>query len=356
MSNSREQLWLSLLSAGLVQGPEPSDAELTSPWYVKVLLGFSGWLAALFLLGFIGVGFAEIIKNEVAAIITGIVMIGIAYAMLRVARNEFVEHLALAVSLAGQALVTIGIFQIFERHDGISWTLLAIFEIPLMLFIPNFVHRVITTLVATLGFYMALNAVGMTFVFSGVILFAAAWLWLNEFQRPRSIRMLQAIGYGLVLALIPLKGSALFGYRSLGWHEARVHAGAWVQPWMAELLTAAVFIYVVWRLLQRYQHTDTQSFTIAALFAALVISLASFQAQGITVGIVILLLGFAVSNRILLGVGIVALLFFISSYYYLLNTTLLVKAINLFGIGLVLLGARWLLLRWLPGARETRHG
>lgn len=355
MSHTREQLWASLHTAGLVPAPTPPHVELTSPWYVKALLGFSGWLAALFLLGFIGVGFAELIRNEVAAIVLGVIMIGIAYAMLRVAKNEFVEHLALAVSLAGQALVAIGIFQIFERREGLTWAILMLCELPLMLFIPNFVHRVMTTMLTTLCFAMALAAFGVSFVFTGIVLFAAAWLWLDEFQHPRSLRMFEAIGYGLVVALLPLKGSAMFGYRSLGWHADKPASGIWVQPWMAELLTAAVLVYVVWRLLQRYQQNANKTLTVAALAGALVIALASFQAQGITVGIVILLLGFASSNRILLGLGIVALLFFVSSYYYFLNTTLLMKALNLCVVGVVLLAVRWGLLHLAPAAKEPAH-
>lgn len=354
MNTTNTPLWTSLHSAGLVTGTAPIQTELTSPWYVKVLLGFSGWLAALFLLGFIGAGFVFIVKNEIAAIITGIAMIGVAFALLQAAKNEFLEHLALAVSLAGQALVIFGIFQLTHQRDDIAWVILTLFEIPIVLIIPNFVHRVMTTVIAAMGFYMSLDAFGAAFVFSGIILFIVAWLWLNEFRYPRLMRMFQAIGYGLVFALLPLKGSALFGYRSIGWYSGRSHPELWVQPWMGELLIAVVFIYVVWRLLQRYHQPLGGVFTTATLFAALIVSLASMQAQGITVGIVILLLGFSSNNRILVGLGIVSLLFFVSSYYYLLNTTLLVKAGILFSVGVILLGARWVLMSLLPTTKGTQ--
>jgi hypothetical protein len=361
MKTTTSQLWSDLASAGIVQGPAPAQTGQTSPWYVKVLLGFSGWLAALFLLGFIGAGFVFIVKNEVAAIITGLLMIGAAYAMLRAASNEFVEHLAMAISLAGQALVGFGIFrllnsELFGRHTGVSWLLLTLFEIPVMLLIPNFTHRVLTTLIVTFGFSMSLNAFGAGFVFGGIILFIAVWIWLTEFDDPRTLRLKQAIGYGLVFALIPLKGSALFGYHSLVWYMARTRPGAWVQPWMGEALIAVVFVYVVWRLLQRYQQSVTAPLTIATLLAAAIISLASIEAHGITIGITILLLGFAGSNKILQGLGIIALLFFVSSYYYLLDTTLLVKAMILLAVGLILLCVRWALVRLLAAAQEAQHG
>ena len=79
------------------------------------------------------------------------------------------------------------------------------------------------------------------------------------------------------------------------------------------------------------------------------------EVQGITVGIVILVLGFSGANRVLLGLGSVSLLFYISSYYYLLDTTLLDKSLSLFIVGLVLLIIRWLMSHILPIKKGTRH-
>ncbi len=72
-----------------------------------------------------------------------------------------------------------------------------------------------------------------------------------------------------------------------------------------------------------------------------------------TAGMVVMLLGFAGGNRVLLGLGIVSLLFYISSYYYLLDATLLAKAQILLIVGLVLLAVRWLLLHPIPGGKEA---
>ncbi len=56
MSRTGEDLWGSLLKAGLVEGQPPATDTIESPWYVKAILAFSGWLAAIFLLGFRGCG------------------------------------------------------------------------------------------------------------------------------------------------------------------------------------------------------------------------------------------------------------------------------------------------------------
>lgn len=355
MSRQTEQIWTTLLQAGLVQGPAPETGKLESPWYVKVLLAFSGWLAALFLLGFIGMGFQFIMESNTASFITGGLMIGGAFAILRMPKNEFFEHLALAVSLAGQALIVLAIFDITKRNDEMAWVLVALLQVPLAVVMPNFVHRVLSSFIAAFAFSMALTSMGAPYVFSSVIMFLAAWLWLNEFRYPQHMRKIRAVGYGLVLALIQLKGSALFGLGTMGWRSAHNQPELWIQPWMGEVLAGAVTLYVVWQLLQRRGQALSGRLAITALMGTLLLCAVSMEAKGITVGMVIMLLGFAGGNRVLLGLGIVSLLFYISSYYYLLDTTLLAKAQTLLIVGLVLLAVRWLMLRIIPGGKEAKH-
>ena len=352
MSRQPEQLWMTLLQAGLVQGTAPEPSGLESPWYVKGLLAFSGWLAALFLLGFIAVAFKFIIKSGPISFITGAAMIGGAFAILRIPKNEFFEHLGLAVSLAGQALVVWGIFELTNQNDKLAWMLIAQLQVPLAVVMPNFVHRVFSSFVAAFAFAMALSAMRVPYVFSGIVVFLAAWLWLNEFRYPQHMRKVRAIGYGLVLALIQLKGSVLFGYLGMSWRSGRNSSELWVQPWMGEVLAGAVTLYVVWQLLQRHGQAISDRLAITALLGTLLLCAVSMEAPGITAGIVIMLLGFAGGNRVLLGLGIVSLLFYMSSYYYLLDATLLAKALTLLIVGLILLAVRWIMLGIMPVQKE----
>ena len=62
----------------------------------------------------------------------------------------------------------------------------------------------------------------------------------------------------------------------------------------------------------------------------------------------ILLLGYANGTRLLTALGIIALLWYSSSYYYVLDATLLVKAGWLAATGAAVLAGRWLLRQtWL---------
>ncbi len=353
MSTQTGNVWSTLQQAGLVQGSAPESNQQDSPWYIKLLLAISGWLAALFLLGFLGAGFDFVFRNAATSLIVGSIMICAAFALLRVPKNDFVEHIALAVSLAGQALLIWVIFD--STNSTTSWLVTAILQLGLAAVMPNFVHRVISSFVSAFCFSAGLAASGVPYIAGSIVMFTAAWLWLHEFNYPEHMRKQKAIGYGLVLGLIQIKGSALFGLSTLGWRAAEADLMLWVQPWMGEVLTGAVTLYVVWTILKRLGHALSDPITIVALSGTVLLTIVSMEARGITVGMLILLLGFAVSNRVLMGLGIISLLFYISSYYYLLNTTLLAKSQTLLIVGLVLLAARWLLLRIAPTHKEADH-
>lgn len=344
MSNASTSLWQTLQTAGLVQGDQPPQATPDSPWFVKVLLGFSGWFAALFVLGFLGAGFMVVFRHSGTAFVLGVVLIGVAYVILRIPRNEFLSQLALAISLAGQALLVFAIYDDYEPHAYIIWGLIALMQLPLAIFMPNFIHRVLSTLFACFAMHMFLILVGASYVFSGILLFIAAWLWLNEFRYPRYMQVMRAIGYGIVLAVIPLKGSLLFQHDLRWiWYSSGKPPELWLQPWMGEVLAAVVTVYAVWQILQRYGQVLSNKASVLIMAGVLVFSVVSMEAHGVTVGIVIILLGFYGSNRVLLGLGIIALLLYVSSYYYLMEATLLYKSGVLLLIGMLLLAMHWVL-------------
>jgi uncharacterized membrane protein len=103
----------------------------------------------------------------------------------------------------------------------------------------------------------------------------------------------------------------------------------------------------VWELLRRRHAEIPGRMANPALSGAVILVLVSLEVPGIPVGLCIILLGYAHSNRVLTGLGIAALLLYISTYYYSLDQTLLVKSQALAVSGAALLMLRWLLLKLL---------
>jgi len=103
------EIWEDLRKARLVVGDEPERRDVESPWYVKTLLAFSGWLASIFVFAFLGVAFSSLLDSAPACFVVGGLMIAGAFHILKLPKSEFYEHLGLAISLAGQALIIVAI-------------------------------------------------------------------------------------------------------------------------------------------------------------------------------------------------------------------------------------------------------
>src|SRR5262249_12346056 len=91
------------------------------------------------------------------------------------------------------------------------------------------------------------------------------------------------------------------------------------------------------------------------LAAALILGLASFKAPGVAPAAAILVVGYANGNRVLAGLGIAALVGYLSHYYYSMQSTLLVKSGLLAAAGIALLAARFALHHWWPEKGEASH-
>lgn len=355
---NRAELWSRLQQQSLVDGDLPPVDAATSPWYVRVMLGVAGWIGALFLLGFVGVGFSFVMKSTAAALIVGALGCVAAYAIFRAARdNDFALQFGLAVSLAAQAIFISGLLNGFRQETPILYLLIVLFEATLALLVPNFIHRVLTSAAAAFALSYALNSIGMLGVTSGVVACGLAMIWLDQRRWLGSGNLWRPIGYGLVLALIQIE-SMLLGLHMMLWTTAR-EISWWTQYgwWVGTALVTAVLMWAVMRMLDQQGMSVSSKTGATAMAAVAVVGALSLVAPGLATALLILLLGFTTGNRILMGLGLFALLGFLSHYYYQLQTTLLVKSMVLAASGGILLAARQVLRRVFPitAGTETTH-
>ena len=89
-----------------------------------------------------------------------------------------------------------------------------------------------------------------------------------------------------------------------------------------------------------------------AVLGAIIVAAATLKAPGLGPATAVLVIGFANGNRVLAGLGIIALLGYLSHYYYSLQITLLEKSMVLAGTGIALLIARLALQRYWPQPKE----
>lgn len=351
MTRKTTPLIARLSQAGIPLNEHDTTASPEVPWFVRVLQAFSGWLSALFLLGFIGLGAVSVVDSTAASMGLGLTMIVAAFALLRAARSDVLEHLALAVSLVGQLLVAWAWVMAWEASAYLWWPLFVL-QVVLALVMPSLVHRSFSAFAASLALYMALAMSALEHTASGLVLLALTLFWLNEFRWPRRIRNVQAWGYGLLLGLLVLQGVTYSGQPLPFLYDPQVSALAGIVPWLnAALVTIALLMLCRTTLPAALPFRGR--WAAKACAAALLIM--SFHVPSVGQGVVVLLLGFAIGHRLLVGLGVLSLLLSIGSYYYWLDATLLVKALTLVMIGGLLLGLRWVLRRWL-GSSMAKPG
>jgi len=353
MQTDAQALWSQLVAGGLAAGDAPAAGEMHTPWYVRVMLGIAGIIAAFFLFGFVGVAFVFVLQSQSASIAVGLMVIAAAYLIFRAApRNDFTVMFALAVSIAGQGLVIAGLRPSTQIS---SWAAFALLEATLAILMPNAIHRFLSSYAAAIAFGFVCALSHAYALAGGAAAVPVAWIWFNEAQLSQRHSLVASIGYGLTLALIHLEATSRYG-GVLPWSAESGRAavmGNWTAP--GEALVVVTLIAAVAALLRRNGAMPQAPKMLLGLLAATMVGAASFKAPGIAAGLMIALLGFSNGNRVLTGVGISALLFYVSSYYYFLDATLLTKSGVLLAVSLALLLARWLVLNVLMPDEEHRN-
>jgi hypothetical protein len=304
-------------------------------------MGFCGWLSALFVLSFFGLALVQIWDNEFALFLTGLIFISSAYFILKQSDSEFITHLGLAISFAGQFFLAVGIFETVGNISSEVWAAITFVNCLLAYFMPSYLHRVMSAYFATITLALWLAEIGLASFYSGILLFFVAFMWLNEYTLSSRVKHIQAVAYGATFGLLQFKTSILF-IGSGTWEYEALTA---IHPWLDEGLNLIVLYYVLFELVKKrglptLDTSDSSTLLkalqtrILSIFVLLLISFATFFANGIALGIGIVLLGYSAQNKALFVMGIIACIVNLSSYYYLLETTLLNKSFILCALGL----------------------
>ena len=148
-------LWDRLAAQDFVAGAPPADDGDRAPWYVTAMVGTAAWIAALFLLVFIGSLTYALVHSLDAPLPIGVAICVPAVALLRMrASGLFLRQLAVAMSLAGQALVVFGLTD-HHLRDPLAWLAVALFEAALVTASRETVHRALAALACLVALRIA---------------------------------------------------------------------------------------------------------------------------------------------------------------------------------------------------------
>lgn len=356
-----EALWTRLQADGLVEGERPAADKIVSPWYVRAMLGIAGWIGAFFLVLFVGVGFAALMNDGASMIgLGGLCCGGAWFVFSKFDGNDFAEQFALVISLVGQMLICVGLAVFVKPEQAAYYLLLAAVEAGLAFLIPNFLHRVLATSGAAVATALAIYLLQLHGLSAPLLCAGLVFVWLEPKRWAGDGRLWRPVGYGLVLALLLAELFRLAGAGDMFGASGSTYGApqTWFAihgPMIGRGLIALLLGWLAFAICRREGLATNGRTTMIAVAAALAFGLLAIDAPGLASSVLVLLVGFAAGNRILMGVAILSLLGFVGHYYYSLHATLLEKSGLLAVTGLGLLAA-CLLLRRMSGpapATET---
>lgn len=343
-----QKIWTKLVEKGITTGEKPLINELHIPWYIRLMQGFAGWFAGLFFLGFFVAFFGFLFKTPSGetTILVGILCSTATYFLIRLQKNDFFDQLGIAVSFCGQLLVAIGLFFLLRLEYETSFFILAAYQLTLAWIIPQYIHRLLTTIFGLLALLIALNIIGLYGIGSAIIAVLFSFIWLKENSWNQQRNLWEPIAYGLAITVVFCSGILLTN-KFLLLQTTRIKTG-WLfnhAELVSSLLIALVFIGLVFVLLKENKVTLKSKTAILSFLAAAALVLMSFKIYGISTGLLVVIIGFARQRNTLIALGSFAVISFFSWYYYNLSATLLFKSIVLIILGIAMLIA-WFVLNY----------
>jgi uncharacterized membrane protein len=330
-------LFAKLHEEGLAASPDVpavADPRDQTPWFMRIVLGFTGWIAGFLLMAAVGGAFAMLFREGTMLPYVGIAFCIAAALIYRAGKGEIIQQLALAISMAGQSMFAFGLLSHAKDFSPeIAWPL-AIFQVVLVVVMRNFLHRFLSTLFAAAALHWGLYKLGGLGIGGGAIAVAFALMWLQEarWRSHPSAEAWSAAAIALGVALTAWSAPLLV-LRAFDAHLS-------IPPYESLGYDAGLLVYT-WGVTRGRDMRDRA----LALFASLLLAAACHRAPGVIACTLVLLAAFGAGQRVLAGWAILALFGYLGYFYYQLDQTLLVKAATLATAGATLLVMRFVFLR-----------
>lgn len=366
--NQQQPEILLLQQQGLIGAQNANDkllnnaAAAPSPWFISLLFGFSGVFASLFFIGFLTLILDNtgLLDSTLAVFIIGAILSvsgGFLFYNARLRHSTFWNSLAFAVTLAGQGYIAYALLA-SEITEPLNIVLLLLVQLLMTVVIPNFIYRLLSATLALSCLFYLLNYYHLSEISLGLLALITSVTHLQRYTlaafiprkwRMNALEIMSAIGYASAYVLLSISvyfiaaeyGNSFASFNSLdNYGEAFSY-----NYYLAQGLLTLASLYAAYLILKRY-HIKLLSAAGLLISAAIVLlGIMSIYVSGLLATSLIIIISTANSQRVLLGLGVIALVGYIFWYYYQLDTSLLVKSASMLVIGIALLLLRWLLIK-----------
>ena len=366
--NEQNHDFLLLQQQGLIDAQNVNDkllnnaAAAPSPWFISLLFGFSGVFASLFFIGFLTLILDNtgLLDSTLAVFIIGAILSvsgGFLFYNARLRHSAFWNSLAFAVTLAGQGYIAYALLA-SEITEPLNIMLLLLVQLLMTVAIPNFVYRLLSATLALSCLFYLLNYYHLSEISLGLLALITSVTHLQRYTlavfiprkwRMNALEIMSAMGYASAYVLLSVSvyfiaaeyGNSFANFNSLdSYGEAFSY-----NYYLAQGLLTLASLYAAYLILKRY-HIKLLSAAGLLISAAIVLlGIMSIYVSGLLATSLIIIIATANSQRVLLGLGVIASVGYIFWYYYQLDTSLLVKSASMLVIGIALLLLRWLLIK-----------
>ena len=367
--NEQQPEILLLRQQGLIDAQNVSDKLLNNaesaarnPWFISLLFGMSGILASLFFIGFLTLMLDNtgLLDSTLAVIIIGALLSvigGFLFYNARSRHSPFWNGLAFAITLAGQGYIAFALLA-SEIAEPLNIMLLLLVQLLMTIVIPNFIYRLLSATLALSCLFYLLNYYHLSEVSLGLLALITSVTHLQRYTlaafiptkwRASFFDISSAIGYASAYVLLNVSvyfiaaeyGNSFDNLDSLdNYGEAFSY-----NYYLAQGLLTLVSLYAAYLILKRYHIKLLSAAGLLISAAIIILGVISIYVSGLLATSLIIIIATANSQRVLLGLGVIALVGYIFWYYYQLDTTLLVKSASMLVIGIALLLLRWLLIK-----------
>jgi hypothetical protein len=312
-----------------------------APWYMQLVLGIGAWITAIAALFFVGIVMDLVLDIDEPDVAVAVIGAAVFVASLWLLRHRpygaFTAHAAVAFAIAGTLLAAAGIG---VPAESLGWAAVATLPFAaaaiwqqrslLLQFLVVSVTLILVTVAAWDHWDKLIIDLPAIFVPFGVALL----LYPPRYDvRPTAFALLiLPLGFDITASGLG-SGTTLW----FGW------------PAQGMLLAVFAFLFAInWRRL-----TDRQG-RLLALVAASAVAVVTFLLPiGASAALVLLALAYTLGSRTLAAIGALLEIYFIWSFYWDLEGTLLTKSVILMAAGAVLLLCYGLLIGMLRERRAT---
>ena len=367
--NEQQSEILLLQQQGLIDTQNVSDKLLNnaesaarSPWFISLLFGMSGILASLFFIGFLTLILDNtgLLDSTLAVIIIGALLSvigGFLFYNARSRHSPFWNGLAFAITLAGQGYIAFALLA-NEIAEPLNIMLLLLVQLLMTIVIPNFIYRLLSATLALSCLFYLLNYYHLSEVSLGLFALITSVAHLQRYTlaafiptkwRASFFDISSTIGYASAYVLLNVSvyfiaaeyGNSFDNLDSLD-NYGEVFS---YNYYLAQGLLTLASLYAAYLILKRYHIKLLSTAGLLISAAIIILGVISIYVSGLLATSLIIIIATANSQRVLLGLGVIALVGYIFWYYYQLDTTLLVKSASMIVIGIALLLLRWLLIK-----------